>query len=441
MNAKVIKTIRDKKARLTETETLTFKEDKKGKEYPLICLFPEVEYQTHEGIGGAFTEAASTTLDKMSAEKREEILKAYFDGDAGIGYNFCRTHINSCDFALGNYTYVEEGDETLETFDISHDKQSLIPMIKDAKKYGDFRLFASPWSPPAYMKDSKRMNLGGKLLKEYYPLWAEYFAKYIQAYKDEGIDIWGVSVQNEAKATQLWDSCVYTAEEERDFIKDHLGEKMQKLGVDILFWDHNKERVYDRAKVMYDDKEASKYVAGIAFHWYSGDHFEQLAITKEQYPDKKLYFSEGCQEHSREIASEWHAGERYAHDMIGNFNNHCCAFTDWNMLLNEKGGPNHVHNYCDAPIMADTKKDEVIYKPSYYYIGHMSKYIKAGAKRIGHSKYTDKLDVCSYKNPDGEIVVVVMNREETKAELSLMLHGSYAKAVLEPHSIATFLIR
>lgn len=284
------------------------------------------------------------------------------------------------------------------------------------------------------------MNEGGKLLKEYYPVWAEYFAKYIKAMKDEGIDIWGVSVQNEAKATQTWDSCVYTAEEERDFVKNELGKRLAPMGVDIMFWDHNKERLYDRSKVMFDDEEASKYAGGVCFHWYSGDHFEQLDMVHEKYPDKKLVFSEGCQEYSKHIASEWHTGERYAHDMIGNFNHYCCAFTDWNLILNEEGGPNHVRNFCDAPIMADTKNDEVIYKPSYYYIGHMSKYIKAGAKRIGHSKYTDKLDVCSYKNPDGKIVVVIMNREETEAPLALYLNGEYAETTLEPRSIATYII-
>jgi len=440
MFTRVIKTVKDTTERLTEAEKIEFVPDLKGEEYALICLFPDVEYQVFDGIGGAFTEAAATTLYKMSEKNQEKILKAYFDEIDGIGYNYCRTHINSCDFSLGNYTYVDEGDQTLESFDISRDRQALIPMIKEAQKYADFKLFASPWSPPAYMKDSKTMNNGGSLLPEYYPLWAEYFSKYIEEYKKEGIDIFAVTVQNEPKAVQRWDSCIYTAEQERDFIKFHLGEKMKNLGVEIMFWDHNKERVYDRAKVMYDDEVANSYVSGITFHWYSGDHFEQLAITKEKYPDKKLVFSEGCQEHYLDIESNWHAGERYAHDMIGNFNNHCNAFIDWNMLLNETGGPNHVNNLCDAPIMADTVNDEVIFNPSYYYIGHMSKFIKLGAKRIGCSKYTDKLDVCAFENPNGELVVVALNREDVSMPLNLMLNGEIASGNIPARAIITFVI-
>ena len=435
-----IKTIKTVKGQKPMQETYDFEvSDNNQIESSLISIFSDIEYQEIKGFGGAFTEAASTTLDKLSKENREKILKMYFDAEEGIGYNFGRIHINSCDFSLGNYTYVEEGDETLETFNIKRDKESTIPMIKDAMKYNDIEIFASPWSPPAYMKTNGQMNQGGKLKAEYFELWARYYVKFIEEYKKNGIDISMISVQNEPKATQRWDSCVYTAEEERDFVKNYLGKKMSDIGVKILFWDHNKERVVERARVMLDDKEAAKYIYGIAMHWYSGDHFEQLEMFNRLYPNKDIVFSEGCYEYSLGASDTVKIGEKYAHDMIGNFNNNCNIFCDWNLLLNEEGGPNHVGNFCDAPIMADTNKNEVHVHDSYYYIGHFSKFVKKGAKRIGSSKWTHEVDSVSFKNPDGSIVSVVLNMTDVDKEFFFCVDGEMVKAISEAHSIATYI--
>ena len=408
-----------------------------GKEGGLINLYPQIEYQEIKGFGGAFTEAASTTLDKLSPKNREKILKLYFDPKEGIGYNFGRVHINSCDFSLGNYTYVEENDQTLETFCIDHDKESLIPMIKEAMQYNDIEMFASPWSPPAYMKTNGEMNHGGKLKEEYFDLWAEYYVKFVKAYEEAGVKITSISVQNEPKAKQRWDSCIYTAEEERDFVKNYLGKKMKDIGVKVLFWDHNKERVVERAVTMMDG--AADLVDGLAFHWYSGDYFEELEMFHKLYPHLDLVFSEGCYEYSLGSLDTSKIGEKYAHDMIGNFNNYCNSFCDWNLLLNEKGGPNHVGNFCDAPIMADTQKDEVEIHDSYYYIGHFSKYVQKGAKRIGSSKFNQNLETVAFKNPDGSIVSVVLNRTDDDMKFTFRIGGQQVDCTAEAHSIATYI--
>lgn len=439
MNVQTIKTVYGKKPMQIYDDVSVC--DNIEREDTLINIFPDIEYQEIKGFGGAFTEAASTTLDKLSKDNREKILKLYFDKVDGIGYNFGRVHINSCDFSLENYTYVEEGDKTLETFDISREKKSVIPMIKDAMEYNDIELFASPWSPPAYMKTNGQMNCGGKLKCEFFELWAEYFVKFINAYKNEGIKISTVSVQNEPKAVQKWDSCVYTAEEERDFVKNYLGKKLKALGVKLLFWDHNKERIIERAKVMLNDSDAEKFVDGIAFHWYSGDHFEQLEMFNKLYPNKDIVFSEGCYEYSLGKKETVAIGEKYAHDMIGNFNNYCNIFCDWNLLLDEKGGPNHVGNFCDAPIMADTINDEIHIHDSYYYIGHFSKYIKKGAKRIGSSKWSADIDTVSFKNPDGTIVSVVLNTNEEERDFCFNIEKNMFETKIEPHSIATYIFK
>lgn len=437
MNIKVVKTKRNAEP-MQENYDFCFVEAKdQGRQ--LINVYPDVEYQTVKGFGGAFTEAASTTLDKLSRENREKILKMYFDPKEGIGYNIGRVHMNSCDFSLGNYTCVDENDETLESFQINRDKASVIPMIKEAMELSDISIFASPWSPPAYMKTTGEMNRGGKLKKEYYELWSQYFVKFIEEYKKNGINIGAVTIQNEPASAQKWDSCVYTPEEERDFVKYHLGKKMKDIGVKVMFWDHNKVWLVDRASAILQDKEAAEYLDGVACHWYRGDHFENLAIFHELYPTKDIIFSEGCYEYSLGELDTVKIGEKYAHDIIGNFNNYCNVFCDWNLLLDENGGPNHVGNLCDAPIMVDTKNEKIYIHESYYYIGHFSKYVKKGAKRIGSSKWGSEIETVSFKNPDGTIVCVVLNRTGDDLDFAFKLGDSIVSCKAEAHSIATYI--
>lgn len=408
----------------------------------IVNIVPDAEYQTVEGFGGAFTEAGSTTLDRLSHENREKVLRAYFDPETGNGYSFCRTHISSCDFSLGNYSYIEDGDTELKTFSIERDKKSLIPMILDAKKYGSFRLMASPWSPPAFMKTNNDMNHGGKLKPEYYEAWSNYYLKYLEACRKEGIEIDALSVQNEAKAVQTWDSCIYTAEEEKNFVRDYLGEKLKKEGKALYFWDHNRERVCDRAKVMFGDPKARELADGIAVHWYSGDHFDAMRIFHDLYPDKKIIMSECCREYSRGEMDAWEIGESYAHEIFGCFRNYCNAFCDWNMLLNIQGGPNHVGNFCDAPIMADTDHDCVEFHSSYYYIGHFSRFVRPGAVRLGTTQWTDRVETVAFRNPDGTIVMVLMNKGDENVTCHLRIYDDIVSDVCaEAHSIMTVLIR
>ena len=438
MNVKVIKTKRNSTP-MQSVADFSFAETPKT-ERQLINVYPHIEYQTVNGFGGAFTEAASTTLDKLDAEKRQQILKMYFDAEEGIGYNFGRVHMNSCDFSLGNYTCVDENDQTLESFQINRDKASVIPMIKDAMKYnGNIDIFASPWSPPAYMKTTGEMNRGGSLKKEYYELWSQYFVKFIEEYKKNGINIGMITVQNEPASAQKWDSCVYTPEEERDFVKYHLGKKMKEMGVKVMFWDHNKVWLVDRAEAVLSDDEASDLIDGVACHWYRGDHFDNLAIFHELYPNKEILFSEGCYEYSLGEMDTVKIGEKYAHDIIGNFNNYCNAFCDWNLLLNEEGGPNHVGNLCDAPVMVDTKTNEIHIHDSYYYIGHFSKYVKKGAKRIGSSIWSTELETVSFKNPDGTIVSVVLNTTDNDVDFTFKIKEDLVRGKAEAHSIATYI--
>jgi glucosylceramidase len=441
-----IRTVKDTGERLSPAETLVFGADP-GYETPSILVDAGKRFQVIEGFGGAFTEAAASTFFKMDSEAQSAILKAYFDPIDGLGYTLCRTHINSCDFSLGNYAYVEQDDDQeLKSFSIERDRRTLLPLIRAAMQVagGPIKLFASPWSPPAWMKTTGMMNYGGKLKPEYREAWARYYARFVQAYAEEGIHIWGLTVQNEPEATQTWDSCIYTGEEERDFVRDYLGPILRKEGLGhlrLMIWDHNRDRMYERAKVVYDDPEAAQYVWGLGFHWYMGDYFDNVQRVHDAYPDKALLFTEGCLEGGIHLG-EWTAGERYARSIINDLNRWTVGWVDWNLVLDEIGGPNHVGNYCSAPIIADTRVCDlsgVHYMNSYYYIGQIAKYIRPGAERIICAPTLDDLEATAFRNPDGKIAVVVMNRTEKPHAFALKYERQAAMAQAPARSISTFL--
>jgi glucosylceramidase len=415
---------------------------------PCIFIDPTHHFQTMLGIGGAITDASAETYAKLPADVQKRFLASYYDPVNGIGYTLGRTNIHSCDFSSGSYTYVTDEDKELKTFSIDHDRQFRIPLIKKiiAVTGGKLTLYVSPWSPPAWMKDNHDMLHGGKLLPQYRQTWSDYFVKFIKAYEKEGIPVWGLTLQNEPLAKQTWESCNYSAEEERDYIREYLGPTLNKQGLGdkkLIAWDHNRDFIYQTASTILNDKEAAKYVWGIGYHWYetwtgSAMQFDNVRKVEEAFPDKNLIFTEGCTDKfDGSRLKEWALGEVYGHSMINDFNNGTVGWTDWNILLDEKGGPNHVGNFCFAPVIADTKKGELIYTSSYYYIGHFSKFIRPGARRIISSSNRDLLETTAYQNEDGKIVVVVMNRSEKKLPYLLWMNGKAAKIESLPHSIAT----
>jgi glucosylceramidase len=410
-----------------------------------VSVDPAVRFQTIVGFGGAFTEAAAVTLEKMSEMNQKKILDAYFSKDHGLGYSLCRTHIQSCDFSLGNYAYADvDGDVELKRFSIDRDHQALLPMIKRAQTIAGrpMHLFASPWSPPAWMKTTARMNEGGKLLPQYRQAWADYFVRYIREYEKQGVPIWGVTIQNEPEATQKWDSCIYTAEEESEFVRDYLGPTLLQNGlghVKIIIWDHNRDQIVRRARVAYSDPEASKFIWGTGFHWYGEDKFDNLQLHHDAWPSKHLLFTEGCQEGGPHLDS-WALGERYARSMISDFNRWTVGWVDWNLILDETGGPNHVGNFCSAPIIADTNSDKIHFQSSYYYIGHFAKFVENGAHRILCSTTTDALESTAFLNPGGTVSVVVMNRTDEERSFLLECGDQTVCCSLPERSIGTYLL-
>jgi glucosylceramidase len=409
-----------------------------------LWIDPGKPFQTMLGFGGAFTEAAAHTWLTLGPPQQEAVLRACFDPASGHGYTLCRVHMNSCDFALGNYAHAATpGDLALNDFSIARDEQALLPFIKAAQRIAPspIKLLVSPWSPPPWMKSNGQMNHGGHLLPEYRSVWAQCYVRFIQAYAEHGVPVWGVSVQNEPAATQRWDSCIYSAEEERDFVRDHLGPALEAAGlgqVKIVIWDHNRDLMVERAGTVYADAEAAKYVWGTGFHWYGEDHFDHVQKVHDAWPDKQLLFTEGCQEGGPHHGS-WALGERYARSMINDINRWTVGWIDWNLLLDQQGGPNHVGNHCSAPILVDTDHDRFELQSSYHYIGHFARFVRPGARRILCASTREALETTAFVNPDGGVVVVAMNRTEQPLPFVLKAGSTQHHAALPARSIATLL--
>lgn len=458
--------------KLTEKEALS---DQKAS--VKITINPEETFQKITGFGGSFTEASAYLLNELSEENRNEIIEAYF-GESGAKYSLTRTHMNSSDFSLGNYSYAPvPGDVELENFSIEEDRDDIIPMIKDAMEVSEdgFKIISSPWTAPPWMKDNKDWK-GGKLLPEYYETWALFFSKYLTAYKNEGIDVWGITVENEPLGNDSnWDSMHFTPEEQNEFVKNHLGPKLEEDGytdIKLLGYDQNRhEELIEWVDAMYDDEEAAKYYDGTAVHWYASTFKifeEELQYAHQKSPDKHLIQTEATVDAEIPVwqdddwywskeATDWGwdwAPEdrkhlhpkyvpvyRYARDIIGTLNNWVDGWVDWNMVLDRQGGPNWAKNWCVAPVIVDPDADEVYYTPLYYTMSHFSRYIRPGAKRIGHSQSEEGLMVTAAENPDGSIAVVILNQEEEAKVMQVKLGEKKATIEISGQAIQTILLR
>ena len=416
-----------------------------GEENQLLNLYDGVTYQTFEGFGGALTESAGYIYGQMSAEQKEAVLQEYF-GREQMGYRMARIPIDSCDFSLGHYEAVGDAhDGAFAGFQMERVEQNIFPLLEDAQRvYGDrLEIMLTPWSPPAYMKTNGDRNHGGELKPEYKKTWADYICRYIREYRNRGYLVRRISLQNEPKAVQTWDSCVYTARQEKEFLRDYMWPALQEnklTDIEVFIWDHNKERAFERACEIIDET-TNHMVAGIAFHWYSGDHFEALSMIRDKFPDKKLILSEACIEYCKFAADDFlKNAQKYAHDMIGNMNHGRDAFYDWNILLDEKGGPNHVKNFCDAPFLFDTQKKEVLRRNTADYLWHFTHFIKPGAVRIGSSSYSDELEATAFVNPDGKIAAVLLNRTDHEIRVNLRLGEQMAQITVGAGTIGTAVI-
>lgn len=423
-----------------ELESVTDRE----RENELLNLYPELEYQIFDGFGGALTDSAGYVYGMMDQESKEKVLHTYF-GKEGIGYNRIRIPIDSCDFSLGQFqAAADREDPEFKTFSLERWKRYIVPMWNDVQKVaGEVEVMVTPWSPPDFMKVNEKRVQGGGLKEECRAAYAEYLCRYIEELARTGICVKRMSVQNEPKAVQTWDSCIMDAEEEKVFLRDYLYPAMRKHGltdIEIFIWDHNKERLYERACATIDDT-TEHMIKGMAFHWYSGDHFEQLRMVRDRYPGLQLILSEACIEYSKyEADEELNNVKKYAHEIIGNLNAGMNAFYDWNLLLDESGGPNHAGNFCDAPFLYHMTEGKLEERRTLSAIAHFSKYIKPGAVRIGHSCYSAEIEATAFKNPDDSIIIVMLNRTGKDLPVTVRIKEECMPVTLKASSLSTGVI-
>jgi glucosylceramidase len=442
----------------------------------IINLNPEKKFQKIIGFGGSFTEASAYVLNRLSSENKRKVMEAYFS-ENGANYSFTRTHIASCDFSLKNYTYAKvANDLSLTHFSIEDDTSDLIPMILEAQKISSsgFKIIASPWTAPPWMKDNKSY-VGGKLLPEYNDAFALYFTKYLSAYKKEGINIWGVTVINEPHGNgNNWESTLFSPKEMTDFVQHHLGPTFEKNGwgnIQILGYDQNRAGLKEWVDQMYRDEESSKYFAGTAIHWYEStyDYFpDALDYAHQKAPSKWIIETEGCIDaevpkwrddawYWKKEATDWGwdwASEkekylhpkyapvnRYATDIIGCLNHHVNGWIDWNMVLNTQGGPNWFKNWCIAPVIVDTDKNEVYFTPLYYVMAHFSKFMRPDAVRIDCNINHKEVMCTAVQNTDGSIAVAVFNPTDKPYELSINLNNESHKVSINRKALQTIILK
>lgn len=421
----------------------------------VLNLYPDITYQTIEGFGGAMTETSAYLLSQMTPQMRKQALEKFFSME-GCRMRFIRVPMDSCDYSLEEYTAVKDPmkDPELATFSLERDQKYILPVLKEAifLSKEPISVLLSPWSPPACWKTPpvrpkndkavygelpgapeksidyttpSRCN-GGSLKPEYYASWAKYLTLFVTSYLKEGIPVTMMSIQNESIAATNWDSCVWTAQEQKVFLKDHLYPEFEKNGlvgkVGIYIWDHNKERVLEYAREILDEV-TDKMVEGFAFHWYSGDHFEAVEMAGQKFPGKVLMLSECCGLHApgrvgmlgtEELgktpqAVEYEDAVDYAHDIIGNLNAGMSRWIDWNLCVDKDGGPRHVPGGFTASMIVN---DDHSFRTNltYEFIRHFSHYILPGAVRIGFSRCDSRIEMTAAKNPDGTAAVVLLNK-------------------------------
>ncbi|MDV7188191.1 glycoside hydrolase family 30 protein [Lutibacter sp. TH_r2] len=469
----------------TKTNTLPVKK-------VTLELLPNEEFQKYIGFGASFTESSAWNLATIPVELRKEVLTKMFSPTEGAGFTLTRTHINSSDYSNNHYTYIEEGDEDLSTFSIYEDirgftgdendqvrgielvepSYDIIPMIIEASGIpgADFKIIASAWSPPSWMKSGETAEMtNGSLLPKYYGLWAKYLSKYVSAYAEKGITLWGMTPQNEPLHYHdaAWDSNGFTPEQGRTFLRDYLGPQLVKdghlnlndldAGLRVLLYDHNKSTMIDYVKPTYNDPEASKYAWGTAFHWYTNSklkennyYADEVNKLQQNWPNKGIIHSESSIDIDANdpIGQYWRAStdyagtfvpfETYAYDIITDLNNGTQGYVEWCSILSNEGKPNPYNNFNSAPVLINPNTDEVIYTPLYYLLSHFSKFIRPNAHRITlKGDKTEGLIYTAAKNTDGSIVIVVYNNNNEAYEISIALEADTYATQIAPRAIQT----
>lgn len=484
----------------------------------VVQVRPEILRQTLLGLGSSFSEASAYVLAHLEPARRIEVMRRIY-GQQGANFSFARTPIGSTDFSVaGRFSYADvDNDTNLEHFSIASDRDGfsrrhhpgvrdetydLLPMIhealaiKQAQQDRDLRIVASAWTAPPWMKDIGdwyRPGTGGRLKPEHAATYADYLVRYLDAYRANGVHIWGLTPVNEPLGNDgSWESMHFSAESQRDFIKQHLGPKLAAGGfedVALLMLDHGRTQLEHWADVIYGDSDCARYVHGAAVHWYEStfrvyeDVFERVHA---KYPAHSIIHTEGCIDNLGNPAPDgvldpdgyaesgwfgnddfwWHDNatdwaysatwdgvvaedhpryapvHRYARDIIGCLNHWVEGWIDWNVVLDARGGPNHVGNYCGAPIMVDTGTGEIYFTPVFHVLAQLSRTIRPGDRvvqtdtRAGAATQT-ALHACASIDAAGLLTVQVLNVSAEPLEYALAVGAQHARIRVDANALQT----
>ena len=445
MTAKICKTVlTDPAIRLADGGTAVFEpRGAMGSERCVVNVYPDLPQQTVIGIGGAATESAAWCWAHLNDEAKEQFIRDYFDPAEGIGYNFLRIHIGGADFSLSPYHHIEPGDWELKTFSLERDRRYVIPFLKAVQEKYPFKLIASPWSPPPFMKDNDSF-VGGSLRPDAYDAWARYLGRFVEEYRGEGLNVDCVTLQNESWHVKNWETCGYTHEQAHDFAVA-AAKVLHPLGVKIYFWDHNRQDLIRAARVMYRDEAGLEAADGAAYHLYSGDHFENVRLFRELWPGKDVLFTEGCaydEERSIKKKNAVPFAQKYARELAMNLNAGATGFLDWNLVLDEACGPSNLREVrkfqCDAPVRS-LKDGSYLKTPSYYAIGQYARFIRPGARILASTSYSPDLLPTAFRDPEGSVGCVLYNQSAESTGVQLVVGEERIKFEMEPLSVYTLI--
>lgn len=402
-----------------------------------IVLVPNTQYQSIVGFGAAFTDAACYMFNEMSPDARKKLFFELFH-PTQTALSLCRTCIGSSDYATVAYSYDEgPADPELKRFSIEHDLKYIVPMIREAMQQNpDMFLFSSPWSPPGWMKSNGSM-LGGNAQRKYMPVYAQYLLKFLQAYKQAGVPIRAMTVQNEVDTDQdsNMPACLWPQEYEVDFVKGHLGPLLEREKQDTQIWmiDHN-FNLWGRAIASLEGDDIKKYARAIAWHGYVGDP-AKASVVHDAHPDVDAYWTEGGPGwRDPAYTTQWTV---WGNAFTAYLRNWCRGLTGWNLALDEQGRPNIGPFDCAGMVTINSTTKEVTYSGQYWAMAQFSKFIRRGARRFQSLGEIKNLAHVAFQNPDGSKVIVLTNSGDVSKTINLELDSWRAEVHLEPNSLTT----
>jgi glucosylceramidase len=514
--------------KLSRQENIAFRDG--HSQGTLIVVRPDIIKQTIDGIGTSFTESSAFVLAHLDKNKRQEVMNNIY-GEDGANFSMARTMIGASDFSVkGRYSYAYiKGDVELEHFSIAPDRAGfpaeeypsvqdnaydLLPMIEEAlaikstQKDSDLKIIASAWTAPSWMKDiedwfipgsdaNNWQGTGGELKPDYIPVYADYLTRYLDAYREEGVDIWGLTPVNEPHGNNgQWESMHFSPQSQNDFVKNHLGPKLHRSGNDdikLLVYDQNRDGMEEWADTILADAESAKYVYGMAVHWYESTfkvYEDILDKVHDKYPGFAVIHTEGTIDDLGKDAPQgildpvrfkesgwfdndafwWNANatdwaytatwpgvivedhpiytpvHRYARNIIVSLNHWMTGWIDWNIVLDKRGGPNHVGNYCGAPIMIDVATQNVYYTPVYYVLAQLSRTIRPGDRAVQAFKYLDGLDddaihASATMSPEKLLSIQVLNTTKKPVDYRLQIGAQYAEVQIAANALQTIRVQ